>query len=174
MVVHAFRGGTVSIIPDRTRIDFPQQMSPESHEPPSESPAIVRYGAVAVIVRSGRLLVIRRSQQVVAPGYFCFPGGGIEAGETEIQALVRELREELNCEVRPLKRLWENVSRWRVHLAWWHAELAEGATIVPNPAEVESVHWLEPNEILELPVVLDSNRDFVARLVQGEVPLKIE
>jgi len=41
-------------------------------------------GAVAVVVRSGRLLLIRRSRFVVAaPRAFCFPGGAVEPGDDE-------------------------------------------------------------------------------------------
>ena len=62
-----------------------------------------RQGAVAVVVRDDRFLVIRRSANVVAPGAFCFPGGGIEAGETEERALVREFREELGATIVPVR-----------------------------------------------------------------------
>ncbi|MES1213405.1 MAG: NUDIX domain-containing protein, partial [Singulisphaera sp.] len=55
----------------------------------------VRRGAVGVIVRHERFLVIRRAEGIAAPGKFCFPGGGIEGEESEHQALVRELMEEL-------------------------------------------------------------------------------
>ncbi len=150
-----------------------QGASKRTMRTPEEQP-ILRYGAVAVIVRQGRLLVIRRSQHVIAPGYHCFPGGGIEPGESETQALMRELREELNCDVRPVKRLGETVSHWRVHLAWWHAELAEDAELVPNPQEVESMHWLTPEEIVGLPNLLDSNREFVDSLLRGELPLQMK
>ena len=92
-----------------------------------------RRGAVAVIVREGRLLVIRRSGSVVAPWKFCFPGGGIEGQESEEEALVRELREELGCEVTPCRRLWQNVTPWGVHLAWWLAELPPDVEPAPNP-----------------------------------------
>lgn len=140
---------------------------------PEEQP-ILRYGAVAVIVRQQRLLVIRRSQHVIAPGDYCFPGGGIEPGETETQALVRELREELNCDVRPLKRLGETVSHWRVHLAWWHSALADDAQLAPNPLEVAAIHWLTPEEIIALPNLLDSNRDFIGSMLRGELPFAME
>src|SRR5437899_2455576 len=86
--------------------------------PPATSQPI-RRGVVAVVNRGGRLLVIRRSQQVVAPGAICFPGGGIEAGESETDALVREVQEELGVAVMPLKRLWQSVTPWNVDLAWW-------------------------------------------------------
>lgn len=119
-------------------------------------------GVVAVILRADRFLVIRRSQFVRAPGRFCFPGGGIDPGEQETTALVRELREELNVEVQPLRRLWNSVTPWGVSLAWWHAELSDAVLPEPNPQEVESVHWLRAEEILELPELLESNRDFFA------------
>ena len=138
----------------------------------NESP-IVRRGAVAVIMRAGRLLVIRRSQHVIAPGMFCFPGGGIEPGETEQQAVVRELQEEIGCAVRPLRRLWENVSSWRVHLAWWQAEMDDTITPVPNPSEVESFHWFTLDEMAALPDQLESNFHFLAALKRGEVNLRL-
>ena len=54
-----------------------------------------RRGAVAIVVREGRMLVIRRSRHVIAPLTYCFPGGGIEDGETEETAVVREVHEEI-------------------------------------------------------------------------------
>ncbi len=142
-----------------------------SNKPSAPEPEIVRWGAVAVIFREDRLLIIKRSQQVLAPGMYCFPGGGIEAGETEPQALVRELQEELGCTVKPMRRLWEYVSSWRVHLAWWSAELDDPSSIVPNPMEVESVHWLTLSDLATLPNQLESNVRFLEAVARGEVSL---
>jgi 8-oxo-dGTP diphosphatase len=130
-----------------------------------------RRGAVAVIVRDGRLLVIRRAVGVVAPGAYCFPGGGIEAGETEPQALVREIEEELGVSVRPLRRLWQSVTAWQVELFWWLAELPDEARLVPNPAEVESTHWVPAAELSAWPGLLASNDDFLRALAAGEFTL---
>jgi 8-oxo-dGTP pyrophosphatase MutT (NUDIX family) len=138
--------------------------------PTSDAP-IRRRGAVAVIERHGTLLVIRRSQTVVAPGAFCFPGGGIEAGESEQEALVRELQEELQVAVRPVRRLWSSVTPWRVELVWWQAELPADAVPIPAPAEVESIHWHTPSEIACLPGLLESNRHFLAALARKEIAL---
>lgn len=126
---------------------------------------------MAIILRHARLLVIRRARGVVAPGVYCFPGGGIEADETEPQALVRELREELGVAVRPLRRLWRSVTPWKVHLSWWLAELPAQARLVPNTAEVESVHWLTVEEMAALPNLLESNRRFLELVQRGEIPL---
>ena len=54
-----------------------------------------KRGVVGVIIRCDKLLIIRRSLTVTAPGRLCLPGGGIEEGETESEALVREMDEEL-------------------------------------------------------------------------------
>ena len=131
----------------------------------------VRYGVVAVIVREGRFLVIRRSRTVAAPRAYCFPGGGIEPGETEESALVRELQEELGVVVRPVARVWHNVTPWRVDLAWWSATIEPLAALVPAPAEVESAHWLLPEEIVLLPGLLSGNQEFLVALSRGEIAL---
>ena len=128
-----------------------------------------RQGAVAVVVREGRFLVIRRSAAVVAPGAFCFPGGGIEAGETEEQAVVREFHEELGAAIVPVRRVWRSTTRWHVELAWWLGDLAGDSALILNPTEVASVHWLSPDEMLSLDELLDSNRAFLKALADGEI-----
>jgi 8-oxo-dGTP pyrophosphatase MutT (NUDIX family) len=142
-------------------------------QPPAASPldpaavTIRKRGVVAVIRDGERFLVIRRSQLVRAPGMYCFPGGGIEPGETEEQALCRELVEELAVCGRPLRRLWESVTPWQVHLAWWLAEIAAADSIVPQPAEVQSHHWLTAAEIRSLPQLLASNVEFLDAWERG-------
>lgn len=144
----------------------------EKHAPPAvTSTHSPRHGAVGVIVVEQKLLVIRRAQGIAAPGAYCFPGGGIEPGETEPVALIRELHEELGVQVRPLRQLWRSTTAWNVHLSWWQAELPPQAEIKPNPAEVASAHWCSIVEMLALPELLSSNRDFLAALARGEFQL---
>ncbi len=128
-----------------------------------------RRGAVGVVVRDGRMLVIRRARSVVAPLTYCFPGGGIEGDESEEEALIREFREEIGVTVRPLRRIWRCVTAWKVELAWWAAELDADAVPAPNPAEVHSIHWITPPEMARLPDLLQSNREFLELVERGEI-----
>jgi len=139
----------------------------------SDNSSSRRRGVVAVAVRDQRLLVVRRSQQVVAAGAYCFPGGGIEKGESEPQALIREIREELAAAILPIRRLWQSVTPWGVGLAWWLSDLPPGEEPIPNPAEVESVGWYSPEEMAALPGLLESNRAFLEALAAGEFDLEV-
>ena len=138
-------------------------------EKPPDDPG--QRGAVAVVVRDGRMLVIRRSRSVVAPLTVCFPGGGIEGDESEEEALVREFREELGVALQPVRRLWQCVTPWQVQLAWWLAKLAPGEVPVPNPSEVESIQWVTPAEMAQMSGLLESNREFLELVLAGEIRL---
>ena len=54
--------------------------------------------AAAVIERDGAFLVTRRLRGTHLEGFWEFPGGKCEAGETYQECLTREIREELGCE----------------------------------------------------------------------------
>lgn len=132
-----------------------------------------RRGVVAVIVRQQKLLIIRRSLTVPAPGLLCLPGGGIEAGESEAEALVREMQEELALQVEPIRRCWRSVTPWGTNLAWWLAGVDAGATPRANPDEVAEVHWLRREEIRTREGILPSLPPFVDAWERGEVDLQL-
>ena len=96
-----------------------------------------RSAVVGILRRDTNVLVIKRSATVRAPGKICFPGGGIESGETAPMALVRELREELNLDVVPIHEVWQSRTPSGIDLHWWLAEHDPQQPFVCNPAEVE-------------------------------------
>ena len=63
---------------------------------PEDMPEILRVAVRGIILMDGRLLMIEN-----AFGEVKLPGGGIEKGEDELQALLREVREETGYEVLP-------------------------------------------------------------------------
>jgi 8-oxo-dGTP pyrophosphatase MutT (NUDIX family) len=46
------------------------------------------------VVQNGRLLLLEHTEHASGQAYWLFPGGGIEAGESEAECVVRELFEE--------------------------------------------------------------------------------
>jgi mutator protein MutT len=53
-----------------------------------------------IIERAGQVLCAQRGPQQDQPGLWEFPGGKVEAGETDAEALARELMEELGVAVK--------------------------------------------------------------------------
>lgn len=59
----------------------------------------------AVIVRDGSVLAAQRGEGRALAGFWEFPGGKVEDGETPERSLRREIREELGCVVEVGERL---------------------------------------------------------------------
>lgn len=64
----------------------------------TSSPRTIRVVA-AVMERDGRYLITQRRASAVLPLMWEFPGGRVEPGETDQQALKRELRHRLGAEI---------------------------------------------------------------------------
>jgi mutator protein MutT len=131
-----------------------------------------RQAAVAVIQDGNKFLTILRSETVRAPGKICFPGGGVEPGETIAEALVREMQEELSIEVEAGETIWRSDSVRGFELHWCMATIKPNQVITPNPLEVASIQWLTGMEMLDLPNLLDTNREFLDALDSNEFSLK--
>lgn len=108
-------------------------------EPALEHPAI----AAAIIVRDGKVLMVRRR---VAEGELSwqFPAGEVELGETHEEAAVREAAEETGVTVRPVVRIGE-----RVHpathrsMSYIACEFISGTAHVADPDELADVLWCD-------------------------------
>lgn len=125
------------------------------------------HGVVAAIQRhDGRWLIVRRSATVAAPLKVCFPGGGIEIGESAEEALVREMREELALEITPLRRVWQWEGDRPGHRLYLQGFLArmESFPPRPDPTEIAEVLWLSLDETQSHPDGLATNADFCAAI----------
>ena len=61
----------------------------------------LRVVAAALFDDSGRVLIAQRPAGKHMAGWWEFPGGKVAPGESDAQALVRELREELGVDAQP-------------------------------------------------------------------------
>lgn len=101
----------------------------------------------AVIVRDGLVLCAQRGLQSLLPGLWEFPGGKIEPGESARQAVEREIREELDCEVEVGDELTTTTHAYDfgdVTLTTFWCVLRSGA---PRVTEHSEVRWLKPTEL---------------------------
>jgi 8-oxo-dGTP diphosphatase len=64
-------------------------------------PATPILAVSAAIIRDGKVLIVCRARPPAA-GLYTLPGGGVEVGETLIEAVVREVREETALAVEPV------------------------------------------------------------------------
>ena len=127
--------------------------------------------AVVAIIRDGdKYLCIKRAANIRAPGKICFPGGGIDKGETEEEAVVREIQEEVGLQVKPLAKVFESVTPWNVHVSWYTVEMLS-RDINSDPAEVEWYRWMTLEEFRNTPNLLISNVQFLDALNDGQVDL---
>src|SRR6266704_2125102 len=107
-----------------------------------------RVHGVAVAVRrdDGKWLMVRRSKNVGSPLKVCFPGGTVEPEESQEEAVVREMKEELGVKVRPLKRVWRyEFPDKPLTLFGWIAELEDGSEMSANEDEIAEVFWMDTN-----------------------------
>ena len=106
------------------------------------------HAAIAVIGRTGRLLVCQRKAADSLGGYWEFPGGGLQDGETLSECLHRELREELNITVRIIRPLNPVVHQTKSERLILHPFLCDSIDREPTAIECDQFHWIDP---LDLP-----------------------
>ena len=101
-----------------------------------------------IYIKDGKLLTVRSRGKDA----FYIPGGKREQGETDVQALTREIREELGVELKT-----ETISFWKtfeapahgfdngtqVRLICYHADF--NGQFAPMH-EIEEMAWLEPSD----------------------------
>ena len=129
-------------------------------------------GAVVSVIFDGeRFLTIKRSQEVRAPGAIGFAGGGVEPDETQADAIVREMQEELGVEVTPVKQVWTCHTPRGVELNFWQVRFVGEQEIKLDPNEVEFYAWHTPQSLREQFNLISSAVPFLDAWEAGEVKL---
>ncbi|MBP5510576.1 MAG: (deoxy)nucleoside triphosphate pyrophosphohydrolase [Kiritimatiellae bacterium] len=115
--------------------------------------SIVEVVGACVRRADGRVLLASRPTGKAQSGYWEFPGGKVEQGETPEQALARELREELDLAAEGFRILGSVVHEYpekRIRLTLLACSPCTGAE--PKPRENQRVAWVAPEELPRYPL----------------------
>jgi 8-oxo-dGTP diphosphatase len=119
--------------------------------------------AAALYDGEGRVLIAQRPPGKHLAGRWEFPGGKLQAGETEEAALARELCEELGIQVESARwcmRLRHRYPEYEVELSLWIISTWRGT---PAALDGQQLKWVEPARLPEQNL-LEADRPFVEAL----------
>jgi 8-oxo-dGTP diphosphatase len=135
-------------------------MAAEHHANTSLSRRVI---VAAVIVSGDRVLACERSAPPEVAGRWEFPGGKVEPGETDAEALVRECVEELGVRVEVGARVGPDVplAHGRAVLRVFAVTLLDGDE--PRALEHRAMRWLAADELDSVPW-LPADKPIVAEL----------
>ena len=132
-------------------------------QPRSRDHGRLRVIVGAAIIVEGRVLACERQDPPEVAGRWEFPGGKVEVGEDEVEALIRECEEELGVRVEIGQRVGGDVrlAHGRAVLKVYAARLL--GTAEPQPLEHGELRWLGPDD-LDSVVWLPADEPIVAAL----------
>ncbi|TDC29473.1 NUDIX domain-containing protein [Micromonospora sp. 15K316] len=109
----------------------------------------------ALVENDTVLLVHRRPTKRAYPDVWDLPGGQVEVGESELQALAREMHEELGVQIATesasrLGVLHDGSGADAVHVGVWHIEDWVGSPTNRAPDEHDDIAWVRFSELRDL------------------------
>lgn len=119
---------------------------------------------VSVILKDNKILLIERGSKTPFAGWWGPVSGKIEPGESPEDAVARESLEEVGLTVRPIRKVWENVSssgRYRLH--WWLAECVSGELTL-DTREASDSRWLGIEEATRMKI-FEGDREFYEKVL---------
>ncbi len=102
---------------------------------------------VAVIGKQGKILIDRRKPKGEMAGFWEFPGGKIEAGETVEECIKREIKEELDIEIIVGDRLTTIAHAYENFNLTLYVHDCLHLSGEPQPLECEEIRWIEPEHL---------------------------
>ncbi|MFD1739063.1 (deoxy)nucleoside triphosphate pyrophosphohydrolase [Bacillus salitolerans] len=107
----------------------------------------IRVVAAVIYNEHNQILCAKRSAEMSMPGKWEFPGGKVENGESDVDALTREIKEELQCEIEVERLITEVNHEYEaiiVQLVTYAAKIMKG---IPLKSEHEKLEWLTLDQL---------------------------
>jgi 8-oxo-dGTP diphosphatase len=119
---------------------------------------------VSVIISGDKILMIERAPRGLYVGFWAPVSGKVEPGESQEAAVARESMEEVGLTVRPVRKVWENITTsgtYRLH--WWLAEYVVGELAL-DEREATAARWCTVEDIASLKI-FEGDREFYERML---------
>lgn len=104
----------------------------------------------AIIFFDKKILVTQRSEKMKLPLKWEFPGGKLEDGESEIDCIKREIKEEINIEIEILEKISNSIydyGTFKINLIPFISKYVSGEIIL---SEHKDYKLLDKSELLNL------------------------
>ena len=102
-----------------------------------------------IIKYQGEYLIAKRFENTHLGGIWEFPGGKIVEGESDGDALKRELKEEIGIECSVSELIYQTSYEYpdiNIHIKFYNCSIMSG---VPKPLECAAVRWVKPSELTQ-------------------------
>ena len=107
-----------------------------------------RIGVAVIWNQSGQILIDKRKLEGTMGGLWEFPGGKIEAGETVVDCIVREIREELAIDItvgEHLMSIEHTYPTFQMTLIVHHCQYIGG---IPQPIASDEIRWVNISDLV--------------------------
>jgi 8-oxo-dGTP diphosphatase len=111
---------------------------------------IINVSCALILNEEGQLFAAQRSHKMSLPLKWELPGGKIEQGETPEQCLIREIKEELNIDIKITQKLPPNTHAYHkitVNLIPFICRRVDGEIELKEHAQF---NWLNCDKLLDL------------------------
>ncbi|QRY56389.1 NUDIX hydrolase [Sphingobacterium siyangense] len=101
-----------------------------------------------IIFKDDLVLICRRKPEKSLGGYWEFPGGKVEDGESKEESLLRELIEELNLKVKIKQHFFDTVHHYENGAIELISFICETENIASESTDHDQLEWVNVSDLL--------------------------